>query len=49
LVLSRWQNLRYEEIAEIVQVDVGVIKTRIFRTMKQLTEIFFRLSGRKAS
>ena len=49
LVLSRWQNLRYEEIAEIVNCDVGVIKTRVFRTMKQLSEIFFRLDGRKAS
>ncbi|HUQ93589.1 MAG TPA: RNA polymerase sigma factor [Bryobacteraceae bacterium] len=49
LVLSRWQNLRYDEIAAIVQCDVSVVKSRMFRAMKQLSEIFFRLSGRKAS
>lgn len=49
LVLSRWQNLRYDEIAAIVECEPGAVKTRVFRAMRQLSEIFFRLSGRKAS
>ena len=49
LVLSRWQNLRYEEIAAIVQCEPAAVKTRVFRAMRQLSEIFFRMSGRKAS
>jgi len=49
LVLSRWQNMPYEEIAEIVQCEPGAVKTRVFRAMRQLSETFFRLGGRKAS
>ncbi|MBL8178439.1 MAG: RNA polymerase sigma factor [Bryobacterales bacterium] len=49
LVLSRWQNLRYDEIAAIVQCEPGAVKTRVFRAMRQLSDIFFRMSGRKAS
>lgn len=49
LVLSRWQNLKYEEIAAIHQCDTGTVKTRVFRAMRQLSDIYFRMSGRKAS
>jgi RNA polymerase sigma factor (sigma-70 family) len=49
LVLSRWQNLKYEEIGSILQCDAGVIKTRVFRAMRQLSDIYFRLAGRRAS
>jgi len=49
LVLSRWQNMPYEEITEIVQCEPGAVKTRVFRAMRQLSETFFRLGGRKAS
>lgn len=49
LVLSRWQNLKYEEIGEILECDAAVVKTRVFRAMRQLSDIYFRLSGRKAA
>ena len=49
LVLSRWQNLRYQDIAQITGIEVGAVKARAFRAMKQLGEIFFQLQGRKAS
>lgn len=49
LVLARYQQLKYEEIAEILQCDVGAVKTRVFRAMRQLGDLFFRLSGRRAS
>lgn len=49
LVLSRWQNLKYEEIGAILQTDAAVIKTRVFRAMRQLSDTYFRLAGRRAS
>jgi RNA polymerase sigma-70 factor (ECF subfamily) len=49
LVLCRWQELPYDEIAGILQCEPGAVKTRVFRAMQQLAETFFRLSGRKAS
>jgi RNA polymerase sigma factor (sigma-70 family) len=44
LILSRYQGLKYEEIATILGCDVGTVKGRVFRAMRDLTEIFFRLS-----
>ncbi|MBI4905204.1 MAG: RNA polymerase sigma factor [Acidobacteria bacterium] len=49
LVLCRWQNLTYEQIGEILQCDPAAVKSRVFRTMKLLGEIFHRLAGRQAS
>jgi RNA polymerase sigma-70 factor (ECF subfamily) len=46
LVLSRFQNFKYEQIAELVGCDVGTVKTRVFRAMQDLRENFFRLSGK---
>jgi RNA polymerase sigma-70 factor (ECF subfamily) len=49
LVLSRFQDMKYEQIAELVGCDPGTVKTRVHRALKDLREIFFELSGRKAS
>ena len=49
LVLSRYQNLKYEDIAEIMGCEVGAVKVRVFRAVRQLGDIFYRLSGRRAS
>ncbi|HEV8129817.1 MAG TPA: RNA polymerase sigma factor [Acidobacteriota bacterium] len=46
LVLSRFQNFKYEQIAELVGCDVSTVKTRVFRAMQDLRENFFRLSGK---
>jgi len=50
LVMSRYQNLKYEEIAGILGCEVGTVKQRVFRAVRQLSDIFFQLSnaGRKA-
>jgi RNA polymerase sigma factor (sigma-70 family) len=45
LVLSRFQNKKYEEIAEMLDCKVGTIKARVFRAIKDLREIYFQLSG----
>lgn len=49
LVLCRFQNLPYEQVAAILQCETAAVKTRVFRAMRQLSEIFSRLSGRQAS
>ena len=49
LVLSRFQNLKYEEIAQIMNCEIGTIKVRVFRAIRELSEIFYELSGERAS
>ena len=47
LVLSRYQNLKYEEIAGILGCEVGTVKVRVFRAVRALGQIFFELQGGK--
>jgi RNA polymerase sigma factor (sigma-70 family) len=49
LVLSRFQNLKYSEIAEVLGCEVGAVKVRVFRAIRELGEIFVELSSEKAS
>lgn len=49
LVLSRYQNLKYEEIASILGCDVGAVKVRVYRAVRALGQIYFELAGEKAS
>ncbi len=49
LVLSRFQNLKYEQIAEILACDPGAVKVRVYRALKTLSRTFFELAGEKAS
>lgn len=43
LVLSRYQGLKYKEIAKISQTSENAIKTRIHRALQELKEIYFQL------
>ena len=45
LVLSRFQNKKYEEIADMLGCKVGTIKARVHRAIKDLRDIYFELSG----
>jgi RNA polymerase sigma-70 factor, ECF subfamily len=49
LVLSRFQNLKYGEIAEILNCEVGTVKVRVYRAIRELSAIFSELAGEKAS
>lgn len=49
LVLSRYQNLKYEEIAAILGCDIGAVKVRVYRAVRALGQIYFELAGEKAS
>ena len=45
LILSRFNNMRYEEIGTVLGCSTGAVKVRIFRALNALTEMYFKLSG----
>ncbi len=45
LVLSRFQNLKYDEIGELLGCQAGAVKVRVFRALRELREIYFELRG----
>jgi RNA polymerase sigma-70 factor (ECF subfamily) len=45
LILSRFHNMRYEEIARILKVEIGTVKVRVYRALKELREKFCEVSG----
>lgn len=47
LVLSRYQEMKYDQIAELMECEVGTIKTRVHRALKELRQIFLKLSGER--
>lgn len=48
LVLSRYEFKSYEEIAEMLDCSVGAVKVRAHRALKQLRDIYLRLTGEPA-
>lgn len=49
LIMSRFLDLKYEEIAAVLKCEVGTVKVRVYRAMRDLTDRFFALSGERAS
>lgn len=49
LVLSRFQNMKYEEIASVLGCEVGTVKVRVFRAMRALEQIYFSLEKEKSA
>ena len=45
LVLSRYQELKYREIADILNVSEGTIKVRIFRAINNLKKICAKMEN----
>jgi RNA polymerase sigma factor (sigma-70 family) len=45
LVLSRYQGMKYEQIGELLGVETGTIKVRVFRALQQLRGIYEGLTG----
>lgn len=45
LILSRYQELKYAEIAEILNTSEGNVKVKIHRALKQLQGIYFSKNG----
>jgi RNA polymerase sigma factor (sigma-70 family) len=49
LILSRFQNLKYTEIAELFGCHTGTVKANVHRATKELSKIYFELSGEMVS
>ena len=49
LIMSRFLDLKYEEIASVLKCEVGTVKVRVYRAMRELSDRFFALSGERAS
>lgn len=47
LVLARYQELKYEEIADLLGCEVGTVKVRVHRALKELRDVYLKLSGDK--
>lgn len=45
LLLSRFQNLKYKEIAELMGCHIGTVKATVHRAIKDLSKIYMELSG----
>lgn len=45
LILSRYQDLRYDAIAVILGCSVEAVRVRVHRAMNELRTIYFTLSG----
>ncbi|MFC1692326.1 RNA polymerase sigma factor [Candidatus Latescibacterota bacterium] len=45
IIMSRFNNMRYEEIGKVLGCTVGTVKVRVYRAIKELTNIYFKLAG----
>jgi RNA polymerase sigma-70 factor (ECF subfamily) len=45
LVLSRFQELKYDEIARLLGCEAGAVKVRVHRALQQLRQIFLQLES----
>lgn len=49
LVLSRFQGMKYEEIAGVLGCEVGTVKVRVYRAMRALEQGYFALEKENVS
>jgi RNA polymerase sigma-70 factor (ECF subfamily) len=47
LVLSRFQEMKYEEIAQLLGCEVNTVKTRVHRALQELRQVLHQLESRK--
>lgn len=47
LLLSRFQEMKYEEIARTLECEVGTVKVRVHRALRELRDRFEKLSAVK--
>jgi RNA polymerase sigma-70 factor (ECF subfamily) len=48
LVMVRYQDLKYEQVAEILGTNTNAVKARVFRAMQELSERFGAMSRKRA-
>jgi len=45
LILSRFHGMKYREIANLMDCQIGTVKAHVHRAVKELGRIYFELSG----
>ena len=48
IIMSRFNNMRYEEIGKVLGCSVGTVKVRVYRAVRELTKIYLKLAGEKS-
>jgi RNA polymerase sigma-70 factor (ECF subfamily) len=48
LILARFQELRYDEIGSLLDIDVGAVKVRVHRAINELREIVRKITDEKS-
>ena len=48
LVMSRFLELKYEEIASVLKIEVGTVKVRVYRALRELGDRFYAMGGERA-
>jgi RNA polymerase sigma-70 factor (ECF subfamily) len=49
LLLSRFEEMKYEEIASVLGCELGTVKVRVYRAVRALEQIYFTLEKERAS
>jgi len=48
LILARYEEMDYRTIADLLSIDVGAVKVRVYRAMRELRALFLKMSGEEA-
>jgi len=49
LILSRFQGMKYEDIAAVLQCEAATVKVRVYRAVRALEQLFLGLEKEKVS
>src|SRR5215831_16652258 len=49
LILARFQEMEYEDIAELYGISPAAVRTRVYRATNELREIYLQLRGKRSS
>jgi RNA polymerase sigma factor (sigma-70 family) len=49
LIMSRFQEMKYEDIAAVLGCEVGTVKVRVYRAIRALEQVYFEIEREKAS
>lgn len=49
LVLSRFEGMKHEELAKVLDCEVGTVKVRVYRAMRALEQAYSALIGEKTA
>jgi RNA polymerase sigma-70 factor, ECF subfamily len=45
LILARYEEMKYESISALLQIEVGAVKVRVHRALRELRAVYLRMSG----